>query len=202
MLLRKLVNDKAVLELCMGQAGLVGLLAVFLFGWPKDTPGSSFKIGIPAALICIAGGIAVSVLNTQYLSEFIKHGFVAIPGYNQLRIPYGAAADVWVYGAMAVITAPLLEEFFFRHILLGRISVRIIASLVITKRLRQGLIFLAVVAISALFSLAHRPVLPVFPAYFAASLVYSVSYLKFGLPGAVLAHSAGNAGVLIILSFI
>jgi len=64
------------------------------------------------------------------------------------------------------------------------------------------LIFTAIAVISVLFTLAHRPGLLVFPIYFFSSLVYSFSYLKFGLPGAVLAHSAGNAGILIILPLI
>ena len=202
LIFRKLVNDKATLELFMAQAGLVGLLAAFFpFRW-KDPAGGSGKFGIRAVLICILTGAAVSLINACYLTEVAKHGASATPGYNQLKIPCNTAtADVWIYGAVAVITAPLLEEFFFRHVLLGRICALIASSRTFSQNLRHTYIFIAVAVISALFALAHKPGLLVFPIYFFSSLVYSLSYLKFGLPGAVLAHSAGNAGALIILSF-
>jgi membrane protease YdiL (CAAX protease family) len=203
LLLHKLANKQTTLELFMGQIGLAGLLLAFFPGCRENAPGSSGKFSVRATLMCIFTGIAVSIVNTIYIDEIAKYGASVAPGYNQLRIPACTAAiDAWIYGAVAVFTAPFLEEYFFRHIILGKIHGIIAASPSISKQRQRLLIIIAAIATSVLFALAHRPGLPIFPVYLLSGIAYSYTYLKRGFPGAVIAHSTGNAFVLFILSFI
>jgi membrane protease YdiL (CAAX protease family) len=150
-------------------AGFSGLRAIGLGG----------SCGAAAALV---GGVYLYALL-----QAIRHGWFGDQlSESALRAASGALG-VWVIG-LAVVAAPLFEEFIFRGL--------------VFRGLRRSLPFAAAVVVSAaVFALVHPPVsvVPVFGLGLAAAFAYERTG---SLLAPVLTHMVYNAAILGMAQFL
>ena len=134
-------------------------------------PGTSVALGVGAGLVAAGIGIA-------YLSAMTHFGLLRDP----MAGPAGGMFKVQLLFALAVVAAPLAEEFIFRGLVFGglRRSMGLAASMVMS---------------SALFAIVHPPasMLPVFVLGLGAACLYERTR---SLLAPVLMHAVYNAAVL------
>ncbi|WP_231702624.1 CPBP family intramembrane glutamic endopeptidase [Desulfocucumis palustris] len=199
--LGRFTDNRHILELVTGQIALIGVLLLLFKVTPGGAAAALARMGLYKTLLFIAGGFVLGAINRYYLEYAAKQGFAVQPGDNQLKINSFDARgiDFVLLVAVITVTAPLLEELIFRFAALGRVHRLINASNLSIGR--KGALSAALVfVVSILFALAHAPSPATLAVYFFSSVIYSLSYLKYGLPAAVLLHSAGNAFSLLIAS--
>ncbi len=192
--LRIFTDNRHILELVTGQIALLGILLLLFKEKLQEIVADITRMRFYEIPLFITGGFVLSVINRYYLEYAAKWGLGVQAGANQLKINSFDARDIDFVLLVAVITvtAPLLEEFIFRFTALGRVRRLINASELSTgckKALSATLIFV----VSTLFAMVHGPSPATFVVYFFSSIIYSLSYLKYGLPAAVLMHTSSNA---------
>jgi membrane protease YdiL (CAAX protease family) len=163
-------------------AGAITYAAMRLTYWRAGTAGVPrvFGPGLPtAAMWGIGGGAAAAVAGLGYITVARAFDwFAALRDAGQLADP---ETLLWL-GALAVIAAPIFEEFIFRGLIFGG--------------LRRSLGFpAAAVASAAIFAIVHPPasVVPVFVLGFFAALVYERTRM---LAAPMVVHATYNAVVV------
>jgi len=199
LLLEALHAGQYTFDLIMGQLGLLGATLLFCMGKAKDFRQDFRKIRPPVVAGCIVTGFMVSFTTIWYRHVALKHDLIVTPGTRQVNAAGLAATpvDFVIIATAAVLLGPVLEELAFRYVGLG-LAYRVIAQHTSPGSARIMLVFW-VTATSIIFALLHGPGFASFPVYFLSSIVFSISYLKYGLFAAVLAHASTNAGALIWL---
>jgi membrane protease YdiL (CAAX protease family) len=175
----KLEVGVAVVIAFAAAGAIVFLLARYVY-WRGRTAGvpTLRGAGLSATLgLGLGGGLAATVVALGYLValRFTPWGAELA---RASTLPMGAS---WLY-ALAVVAAPLCEEFIFRGLLFGG--------------LRRSLAFLPAAALSAaLFAIMHPPVsmAPVFVLGLCAAWAYERGR---GLLAPVLVHAVYNAAVV------
>jgi len=132
-----------------------------------------------AALLGVAGGAAAAAFGLAYVTAARAYDW-----FPALRVAVHAPDVVtmlWL-GALAVIAAPIFEEFIFRGLIFGGLR----------RTLGAGA---AVLASAAIFALVHPPasVIPVFVLGLAAALVYARTRM---LAASMITHALYNASVI------
>jgi membrane protease YdiL (CAAX protease family) len=132
-----------------------------------------------AALLGAGGGVAAATFGLAYVTA-ARH----FEWFAALR-PRGDALDLvtmlWL-GALAVIAAPIFEEFVFRGLIFGGLR----------RTLGAGA---AVLASAAIFAIVHPPasVIPVFVLGLCTALVYARTRM---LAASMITHALYNAAVI------
>jgi len=127
----------------------------------------------------IGGGIAASIAGIAYLSFALHSGLFVEP--LRAHVLMGRNVAPWLV-ALAVVAAPIFEEFIFRGLVFGG--------------LRRSLgLWPAVLASSAIFAIVHPPiaVMPVFGLGVCAALAYERTGF---LLAPMLVHAVYNAAML------
>jgi hypothetical protein len=136
--------------------------------------------GLPrAALLGVAGGAAAAAFGLAYVTA--ARTFEWFPAFRQSVHAPDLATMLWL-GALAVIAAPIFEEFVFRGLIFGG--------------LRRSLGTAgAVLASAAIFAIVHPPasVVPVFVLGLCTALVYARTRM---LAASMITHALYNAAVL------
>jgi ABC-2 type transport system permease protein len=164
-------------------AGALTYAIMRLTYWRAHTAGVPRLLGAhpgTAALWGLGGGAAAAAAGLAYIMAAR-----AFDWFPQVR-DAGDLADpvtvLWI-GSLAVVAAPIFEEFIFRGLIFGG--------------LRRSLGFgAAAVASAAIFAIVHPPasVVPVFGLGLAAALVYERTRM---LAGPMIVHATYNAGVVV-----
>ncbi len=150
--------------------------------WRAQTAGVPRLIGPrlgAAALWGLGGGVAAAVAGLAYIAA--ARAFDWFPAIRELGPVAEPATFLWI-GSLAVLAAPIFEEFIFRGLIFGG--------------LRRSLGFpAAAVASAAIFAIVHPPasVVPVFGLGLAAALVYERTRM---LAGPMIVHATYNAVVV------
>ncbi|MEM2907585.1 MAG: CPBP family intramembrane glutamic endopeptidase [Candidatus Hadarchaeales archaeon] len=100
---------------------------------------------------------------------------------------------------LAVVVGPLIEEWFFRHLLITGLRR-------LSRRLGRRLSLYACVVVSALiFGFAHlfdpiirRSLADVAPIAYSGA-IYGLGYVEYGLASAIVLHALGNLAVALLL---
>jgi membrane protease YdiL (CAAX protease family) len=164
------------LAFCIAGAVTYGVMR--LVYWRSRAAGVPRLLGpdMPRALLLgVAGGLAASCVGIAYLR---------IAASMNLLPPMQLADRnmmLWL-GSLAILAAPLFEEFIFRGLIFGGLR----------RTLRPSF---AIVASAAIFAIVHPPlsVIPVFFLGVAAALVYERTKM---LAAPMLVHAIYNAAVL------
>ncbi len=139
---------------------------------------------LKGVLLGIAGGAVAAFAAYLYL-QFVLPAL----HFDKVRETVLLAnQDIWLLIALAVVAAPLFEEFIFRGLIFGG--------------LRRSLgVGASVLASAAIFAVVHPPasILPVFGLGVMAALVYERSKL---LAAPIAAHAAYNALIVGSQSFL
>lgn len=153
-----------------------------LIYWRAHTAGVPRLLGphlATAALWGLGGGAAAAVGGLAYITAARAFDwFSAVREAGHLADP---ATFLWI-GSLAVLAAPIFEEFIFRGLIFGG--------------LRRSLGFgAAAVASAAIFAIVHPPasVVPVFGLGLAAAVVYERTRM---LAGPMIVHATYNAAVV------
>jgi hypothetical protein len=163
-------------------AGAVTYVVMRLTYWRAGTAEVPRVLGpgfARAALLGIAGGAAAAACGTAYVTAARAYGW--FPVFNQAAHAPDGVTMLWL-GALAVIAAPIFEEFIFRGLIFGG--------------LRRSLgIATAVLASAAIFALVHPPasVVPVFVLGLCTAVVYARTRM---LAASMIVHAIYNAAVL------
>ncbi|KAF1083886.1 CAAX amino terminal protease self- immunity [Sporotomaculum syntrophicum] len=183
---------KETFELVIGQAGLFGVLILISLGRVNELLGDCKKT-TKTAPVFIMAGILLGWGLQAYRETARQYGILVAPGAGQVNVPNPGVItiDTVMIIASIILLGPLLEEMLFRFIGLG--LVRQLAG----PRQAAFLIGAWVMVTSTAFALLHSPEPASFVIYFIPSLVYSLVYLRYGVFGSFIVHSAGNAWVLI-----
>jgi hypothetical protein len=131
-----------------------------------------------AALLGVVGGAAAAAFGLAYVTAARTFGW--FPALRQ-SVPPDLATMLWL-GALAVIAAPIFEEFVFRGLIFGG--------------LRRSLGTAgAVLASAAIFAIVHPPasVVPVFVLGLCTALVYARTRM---LAASMITHALYNAAVI------
>jgi membrane protease YdiL (CAAX protease family) len=174
----------ATVLLAFTLAGALVYLLARLVYWRARTagvPALRGGAGTPAVAtlgLGLGGGVAAALFGVGYLAILrLTHG---LPG----ELPASAGphlSAVWLF-PLAVVAAPLCEEFIFRGLLFGG--------------LRRSMDFLPAAALSAgLFAIVHPPVsiVPVFMLGLCTAFAYERGK---GLLAPMLVHAVYNTAVL------
>ena len=168
-------------------AAVISLL-VYLAIWKRKKHPFDFKaISLPnRTWLCIAGlvpGITVLHLLLSFLIEMI----IEIPADNISPLAeYIPSQSPWVLVLRLVIMAPIMEEIYFRGILLNRLRT-------ITSSYR------ALIISSLIFGLMHGSILSSLSASITG-LILGVIYVKTNDLRAPMIYHAANNGFLLIMS--
>lgn len=154
--------------------------------------------------ICIPILVAILmefVLNIlQYIPFWLGHDVIK-PGTNQVT----ALKDFTEIGLLFSVTviSPFSEEFFFRYLLYGGLSLvivkmakenklieKIYRELFINKN--QIWIWSWIILTNIGFAMAHGPSLLSFPLYFISGIVFSIMFLRLGFLAAWISHGSAN----------
>ncbi len=132
-----------------------------------------------AALLGVAGGAAAAAFGLAYLTAARAYDW--FPALRVSAQVPDAVTMLWL-GALAVIAAPIFEEFIFRGLIFGGLR----------RTLGAGA---AVLASAAIFAIVHPPpsVVPVFVLGLATALVYARTRM---LAASMITHALYNAAVL------
>jgi membrane protease YdiL (CAAX protease family) len=159
-------------------AGAVTYSLVRFVYWRAGTEGVPRIFGqdVPRALTWgVLGGIAAAVAGVAYIGIGRSLDLLPVPPHP------GFTAGLWIVG-LAVVAAPLFEEFIFRGLIFGG--------------LRRSLgPIAATLASAAIFAIVHPPgsVIPVFVMAVCAAFVYARTRM---LAAPMLVHAIYNAAVL------
>jgi ABC-2 type transport system permease protein len=162
-------------------AGAITFTSVRLVHWRTHATGVPRFWGPRAgraALVGMGGAVVAALLGATYL--FVLRRWVTPPATKPGELEDAA----WALFPLAVVAAPLFEEYIFRGLLFGGLS----------RSVRGPL---AALAAAAIFAMIHPPysVVPVF----CMALVATAAYARTGLLIApVVVHAGYNAAVLII----
>jgi membrane protease YdiL (CAAX protease family) len=172
------ISPAAMIWIAFSGAGAVTYAAVRLVYWRAGTEGVPriFAAGVPRALLWgVAGGCAAALAGVAYLT--IRTAMGSVPAE-----PHPSGASMLWLGALAVIAAPLFEEFIFRGLIFGG--------------LRRSLgPITATLASAAIFAIVHPPgaFVPVFLMAVCAAFVYERTRM---LAAPMLVHAIYNAAVI------
>jgi len=184
---------KQTFELVIGQAGLLGVLLLISLGRLNELV-RDFKKVSKTVPVFIFAGLVLSLAIQWYREIARQYGITIAPGAGQVNVPELGVitVDTIIITASILILGPLMEELLFRFIGLG--LMRQVAGL------RQVTLFFGawIVTTCAIFALLHGPEPAAFAIYFTSGIIYSITYLRYGIFASILVHAAGNAGVYII----
>jgi membrane protease YdiL (CAAX protease family) len=150
--------------------------------WRAGTAGVPRVLGpgVPAALTWgLGGGVTAALSGLAYISA--ARAFDWFPALKQGN-PFDSPSTVAWLAALAVVAAPIFEEFIFRGLIFGG--------------LRRSLGFgAAAVASAAIFAIVHPPasVAPVFVLGLCAAFAYERTRM---LAAPMIVHAVYNAAVL------
>jgi membrane protease YdiL (CAAX protease family) len=133
-----------------------------------------------AALLGVAGGAVAAAFGLAYVMAARAYGWFP-ESFPQARHAPDVATMLWL-GALAVIAAPIFEEFIFRGLIFGG--------------LRRSLgVGTAALASAAIFAIVHPPasVVPVFVLGLCTALVYARTRM---LAASMIVHALYNAAVI------
>jgi membrane protease YdiL (CAAX protease family) len=163
-------------------AGAVTYAAMRLVYWRAHTVGVPrvWANGLPRALLWgLVGGIAASLAGLLYIEVALALNL--FPGLRRASLLPSRDATLWL-AAIAIIAAPIFEEFIFRGLIFGG--------------LRRSFGFIpAALGSAAIFAIAHPPpsVVPVFLMGLAAAFAYEQTGT---LAAPMTVHALYNAAVL------
>jgi hypothetical protein len=163
-------------------AGALTYGAVRLIYWRAHTTGIPRLLshGMPGALRWgMIGGIAAALAGFIYIQ--LVWSMDLFPALRRSELLGDHSIPLWV-GGLAILAAPVFEEFIFRGLIFGGLR----------RSLSLGT---ATLASAAIFAIVHPPisVIPVFVMGICAALVYERTRM---LAAPVLLHSIYNAAVL------
>ena len=150
--------------------------------WRAGTAGVPRVLGpgVPAALTWgLGGGVAAALGGLAYIS--VARAFDWFPALKQAG-PFDTPSTVAWLAALAVVAAPIFEEFIFRGLIFGG--------------LRRSLGFVpAALASAAIFAIVHPPasVIPVFGLGLCTAFAYERTRM---LAAPMVVHAIYNAAVL------
>jgi hypothetical protein len=132
-----------------------------------------------AMLVGVAGGAAAAAFGLAYVTA--ARMFEWFPAFRQSAAAPDLATMLWL-GALAVVAAPIFEEFVFRGLIFGGLR-RMLGT--------AG----AVLASAAIFAIVHPPasVVPVFVLGLCTAIVYARTRM---LAASMITHAVYNAAVL------
>jgi membrane protease YdiL (CAAX protease family) len=139
-----------------------------------------FDEGLGRALrLGLAGGIVAALIGFVYIRIVIATG--AVPDAGDIGLMPDGAVALWL-GAVAVLAAPVFEEFIFRGLLFGGLR-------------RSFGPLAAVLASAAIFAIVHPPIsmIPVFCMGVCAAFVYDRTRM---LAAPIVVHAIYNALVI------
>jgi membrane protease YdiL (CAAX protease family) len=163
-------------------AGAVTYGTMRLVYWRAGTIGVPRVLGpgMPAALLWgLGSGVAAALAGLAYIMA--ARAFDWFPALKQAGPVDGLTTVAWL-AALAVVAAPIFEEFIFRGLIFGG--------------LRRSLGFVpAAVASAAIFAIVHPPasVIPVFGLGLCTAFAYERSRM---LAAPMVVHAVYNAAVL------
>lgn len=189
----------AVLALAQNTGTVCALFAAYWVGRKfVSRPGNTFVLGQKRiggdALAGLFGALAAIAIcqgilfATQWLIVYFdpEHQF---PGHRVIGLMTSPDQPGWMSTLMwtgAAIITPIAEEFFFRGIL----------QTLLSKWLSSR--WMAIVAASLLFGMAHADLPQVIPAITAFGIILGIIYERRGsLVGPIIAHALFNAKTLL-----
>jgi hypothetical protein len=164
-------------------AGAITYLVMRTLYWRAGTAEVPRVLGggFPhAALLGIAGGAVAAAFGLAYVTAARAYGWFP-ESFPQAGHALDLTTALWL-GALAVIAAPIFEEFIFRGLIFGGL-------------LRSLGIGMSTLASAAIFALVHPPasVVPVFVLGLCTALVYARTRM---LAASMIVHALYNAVVL------
>lgn len=167
-----------------------GVGPLFIVGRRDGLPGSDLgmalrPIDLPVGLV---GGVVTQVGLLQLLYLPILRFVEGDPSESARALidAIDRPVDVVLFVVAVVVIAPLVEEIFFRGLLLGALRARFGTAA-------------AVVVSAAVFALVHRQLLT-FPGLFVFGLLAALLVVRTGRLGPAWAmHAAFNASTLVII---
>jgi membrane protease YdiL (CAAX protease family) len=171
-----------MLWIAFSVAGAITYGVMRLIYWRAGTAGVPrvFAKGLPvAALWGLGGGIAAALGGLGYI--WLVRAMDWFPALRQGNIFSDPVTALWL-AALAVVAAPIFEEFIFRGLIFGG--------------LRRSLGFGAAgVASAAIFAIVHPPVsvVPVFVLGLCTALIYERTRM---LAAPMIVHAVYNAAVI------
>jgi membrane protease YdiL (CAAX protease family) len=171
-----------VMWVAFAAAGALTYGVMRLIYWRAETAGVPRLRGPhvgAAALWGLGGGAAAAAAGLAYSAA--ARAFDWFPAVREAGHPADPVTFLWI-GSLAVLAAPIFEEFIFRGLIFGG--------------LRRSLGFgAAAVASAAIFAIVHPPasVVPVFGLGLAAAFVYERTRM---LAGPMIVHATYNAVVV------
>jgi ABC-2 type transport system permease protein len=168
-------------------AGALTYGAMRLAYWRAKTTGVPKFLGANwanAVNLGLAGGAVAAMIGVVYLEIVARFGWASLAPNGDARLE--RSTEIW-FGALAVLCAPIFEEFIFRGLIFGGLR----------RSLGLGA---ATLASAAIFAIIHPPlsIVPVFFMAICAALVYERTKL---LAGPMTVHAFYNAAVLIFQWF-
>jgi ABC-2 type transport system permease protein len=155
-----------------------------IFGDPASRGASLGRAAGRAVLWGALGGLAAAAAAFVYLKLAMRTPLVE----EASRTVLAGRENLAILATLAVLAAPVFEEFIFRGMIFGGLR-------------RSAGLTPSVLASAAIFALVHPPasVIPVFGLGVATALVYERTRI---LLGAMTAHAAYNAVVVLALPFV
>jgi ABC-2 type transport system permease protein len=172
----------SIILIAFSIAGALTFILMRLAYWRTRATGVPRLLGPPLVRALrwgIGGGIAASIAGIAYLSLVLHFGLFVEPLRANLLV--GRSVPSWLV-ALAVVAAPIFEEFIFRGLVFGG--------------LRRSLgLWPAILASSAIFAIVHPAIaaVPVFGLGVCAALVYERTGF---LLAPMLVHAVYNAAIL------
>jgi membrane protease YdiL (CAAX protease family) len=154
--------------------------------------------------ICIPILVAIVmeiVLNiVQYIPLWLGYDVIK-PGANQVTTLMGFTEAGLLFSVSVI--SPFSEEFLFRYLLYGGLSLAIVEAAKrnkLIKKIYNGLfinrnpkyIWSWVVLTNMGFAMAHGPDILSFPLYFISGIVFSIVFLRLGFLAAWISHGSAN----------
>jgi membrane protease YdiL (CAAX protease family) len=165
-------------------AGAVAFTGARVVFWRKGAQGVPRVFGPGAGRAIgwgLGGGLTAAGAGAAYLAAIHRAG--GLPSFFEAEKLHPLGLGLWVI-PLAVLAAPVFEEFIFRGLVFGGLR----------RSVRPGL---AALASAAIFAIVHPPsaVPPVFVLALCAATVYQRSGL---LLAPILTHALYNAAVLLL----
>ncbi|HLH91843.1 MAG TPA: type II CAAX endopeptidase family protein [Xanthobacteraceae bacterium] len=172
----------AMVWIAYSGAGAITYGVMRLTYWRAGTTDLPRLIGpglARAALLGVAGGLAAAIFGFAYVMA--ARSFEWFPAFRQSTATPDLATMLWL-GALAVVAAPIFEEFIFRGLIFGGMR-RTLGT--------AG----AVLASAAIFAIVHPPVsvVPVFVLGLCTAVVYARTRM---LAASMITHALYNAAVI------